>query len=41
MAVLVEGISVILQLDAIAENYPDGWEGFVRYLSEDRPLVFA
>lgn len=30
MPVLVEGISVILRLDTIEENYPGGWEGFAR-----------
>lgn len=30
MPVLVEGISVILRVNAIEEKYPDGWEGFAR-----------
>jgi hypothetical protein len=28
MAVLVEGISVIVKASAIASKYPEGWEGF-------------
>ena len=30
MAVLVEGLSVIVRRDVIASRYPGGWEGFVR-----------
>jgi hypothetical protein len=30
MAVLVEGISVVIRRDVIAARYPGGWDGFVR-----------
>jgi hypothetical protein len=35
MPVLIEGISVILRVDAIEEKYPDGWEGFARDCPND------
>jgi len=32
MTVLVEGVSVIIKLEAINRIIPDGWEGFRQYL---------
>lgn len=32
MTVLVEGISVIIKLEAVNRVFPDGWEGFREYL---------
>ena len=32
MTVLVEGISVIIKLEAIERVIPDGWEGFRQYI---------
>jgi len=32
MAVLVEGISVLIRVRSIEENYPGGWEAFARHV---------
>jgi hypothetical protein len=40
MAVLVEGISVIVRRAAISANYPGGWEAFVRETPPNRAFCY-